>query len=125
MSDFSEVHRLSADLGRSASRILPLVDAVMKRAAQNVKDDMVADAQGSDYFGRIARTISYDRVAAVGAIAYEVGPDRDRGGQAPLAGIAYYGGVNRGGGTLDIDGPLTVEAPRMIKALGDVGGDVL
>lgn len=118
-ADFSEVHKLSFDLGRASARVVPAVDAVMKRAASNVKDDMVADASKSRHFSGIARTISYDRVAGLRGIGYEVGPDRERGGQAPLAGIAYFGGVRGGGGTLDIDGPLQREAPNLDRYLGD------
>lgn len=118
--DIEGLRELSADLGRIASRALPEADAITKKAAQNIKDDMVADAEGSPWFRSIARSISYDRAYSTGQVAYEVGPDKDRGGA--LGNIAYFGGANGGGGTLDIDGPLKAEEPRLMKALDDFLG---
>lgn len=93
-----------------------------KRGAQNVKDDMVSDAEGSRHFRSVAPSISYDRSASVGQVSYDVGPDKVRAGGA-LANIAYFGGANGGGGTLDIDGPLRAEEPRLLKAIDDwLGG---
>lgn len=114
------LRELSADLGRIASSALPEVDKILKKGAQAVKDEMVQDAQGSRHFRSIARSISYDSAYRVGEAAYEVGPDRDRGGQ--LANIAYFGGANGGGGTLDIDAPLAHEEPRLMNALDDYLG---
>lgn len=126
--DFSEVNKLAVDLGKAASKLLPEVDAVMKRGAQNVKDEMTADAKGSEHFrgkrrASVAESISYDRAYGLGSIGYEVGPDKERGGN--LAAIAYFGGVNGGGGTLDIDRPLRNEEPRLLKALSELGDGLL
>lgn len=123
--DFSEVQRLAVDLGRAVSKLLPDVDAIVKKGADNVKQEMVADASGSAHFKGIARSISYDRAYGLGSVGYEVGVDRDRGGQAQLGGIAYFGGVNGGGGTLDIDKPLRNEEPRLVKALTELGDGLL
>jgi hypothetical protein len=122
--DASQMVEFGFDLGRIASSALPRVDDVVKHAAQNVKDDMVSDAQSSRHFRGIGRTIDYDRAYGIGQVAYEVGPNRARGGQAPLAGDAYLGGANGGGGSLDLDGPAEREAPRMMKALLDLLGDL-
>lgn len=116
------LRELSADLGRIASRALPEVDAITKKAADNVKSEMVSDAQGSRHFKRIAPTISYDRSTSMGQVSYDVGPDKDRDEAASLGNIAYFGGANGGGGTLDIDGPLAHEEPRLMKALDDYLG---
>ena len=59
-------------------------------------------------------------------VEFEIGPDRDRGGKpgrvARLANIAYFGGANGGGGTLDFDRPAKEELPRLdahiARALG-------
>src|SRR5690606_15991913 len=110
--DTREVTELAKDLGRVAGKTLPLVDAVMKKAADNIKREMADDARGSRWF-QFADTISYDSDYRVGQVAYEIGPDRARGGRARLANIAYFGGANGGGGTLDINGPLRSEEPRM------------
>lgn len=122
MSEVEGLRELSADLGRIASRALPDVDVVAKHAAQNIKDEMVEEAQGSRAFRSIARSISYDRSYGIGQVSYEVGPDKSRGGA--LGNIAYFGGANGGGGTLDIDGPLKAEEPRFLKALDEMLGDL-
>jgi hypothetical protein len=123
--DAREVTELAADLGRVAADSLPLVDAVMKRAAQGVKEEMASDAAASRHFGGIGRTISYDSDYRVGQVAYEIGPDRDRGAVAALGVIAYFGGSNGGGGTLDINAPLRAEEPRMLAALDKALADLL
>lgn len=122
MADIEGLRELSTDLGRIASRALPDVDVVTKHAAQNVKDDLVAEAEASRHFRSIARSISYDRSTSMGQVSYEVGPDKSRGGQ--LGVIAYFGGANGGGGTLDIDGPLEREEPRFMKALDEFLGEL-
>ena len=115
---------LVTDLGRVESKALPLVDKVLEKAAANVKDEMAQDARGSRWF-QFADTISYDSDYRVGQVAYEVGPDRARSPRARIANIAYFGGANGGGGTLDIDKPLRSEEPRMMSALDDALKDVL
>lgn len=119
------LRELSADLGRIASRALPDVDAMLKKGADNIKTEMVADAEGSAHFKAMAPAISYDREYRVGEPGYVIGPDKSRGkaGRASsLAGVAYFGGANGGGGTLDIDAPLAHEEPRLMKALDDYLG---
>lgn len=125
-ADFSEVHKLVADFGHASARVLPLVDAVVKKGAGNVKDEMIADARASRHFRGMAGSISYDSTSAygLGSVGYVVGPDKDRRGGA-LGNIAYFGGAHGGGGTLDIDKPLASEAPRMVKALEDLAGGLL
>ena len=50
-------------------------------------------------------------------IEAEIGPET--GGAGSLAGFAYFGGVNGGGGTVpDPQGALDAEAPNVEKHLG-------
>jgi len=123
-ADFAEVHKLAADFGRASAKALPLVDAVVKKGAGNVKNEMIADARASRHFRGMAGSISYDSALGLRPVAYVVGPDKDRRGGA-LGNIAYFGGAHGGGGTLDINKPLASEAPRMIKALEDVAEGLL
>lgn len=116
---------LIAAFGKATGAVLPMVDAVMKHGAQNVKEGMADDARQSKHFRRVADTMSYDSAYRFGAVGYEVGPDADRGGAAHLAGIMYFGGANGGGGSVDVDAALTREEPGLLKALGDVIGGVL
>lgn len=123
--DTRELDAFVVELGRVSARSLPVVDAVMKKGIQQIKEEMVEDASNSDYFEPIARTLTYDSDYRVNQVAYELGPDRDRSGAAHLANIAYFGGANGGGGTLDLDGPLRREEPRTMAALDKALGELL
>lgn len=120
--DSSELRKLAADFGKASADVLPKVDQVVKRGAQNIKDEMVADAQGSTHFKGMAGSISYDTKYGAGSVGYEIGPDKGRRGGA-LGNIAYFG-TSRGGGTLNLEGPLANESPRLEKALGDLLGEI-
>lgn len=116
MSDGSaEFRALANDLGRIAGSAVKEVDAVLKRGAQNVKTEMVADVSASVYFKVMAGSISYDSHYRVGMPRYVVGPDKDR--FAGALGNIYYFGTSRGGGTGDIEKPLRSEEPRLQSAL--------
>lgn len=119
--DLSEVTRLAVNLGKIAGSSVKDVDAVMKKGAQNVKDEMTADVRGSTHFKGMAGSISYDSAYGVGAVRYEVGPDKSRRGGA--LGNIYYFGTSRGGGSGDIEKPLRSESPRLEKALGDLADE--
>lgn len=127
--DFTELREFEADLGRVSGRALKEVDAILKRGAQNIKKDMAAAFEGSRHFKAIAPSVSYDSDYRPGQVVYEIGPDKDRGGNpgraAALAHIAVYGGARGGGGTVDIDAVLDKEEPRLMKALDDFLGGVL
>ncbi|AYR01514.1 hypothetical protein PP639_gp013 [Arthrobacter phage Seahorse] len=119
MSDgAAEFRQLSNDLGRIAGHAVKDVDEVLKKGAQNVKTEMVADASASEHFKGMAGSISYDSRYSIGTPRYEVGPDKGRRGGA-LGNIAYFG-TSRGGGTLDIEKPLRNEEPRLTSALEDL-----
>ncbi|MFB9956993.1 hypothetical protein [Cellulomonas denverensis] len=77
-NEIEGLRELTADLARIASRALPDVDAILKKGADNIKADMVADAAGSAHFGAMAPSISYDSAYRLGQPAYEIGPDKGR-----------------------------------------------
>lgn len=116
--DLSQLNAFSTNLGKIASGALDDVDAVLKKGAQNIKEEMQADAQGSDHFHGMANAISYDSHYLVGRARYVIGPDKSRRGGA--LGNIYYFGTSRGGGSGDIEKPLRSEEPRTVKALGDL-----
>lgn len=129
MADGFTVHvtgagELIADLSKAASRSIPLVDGVLEKAAVNVKGEYVAEAQGSRHFRGVAPSISYDKVGGFGFLGRAIGPEIGRAGGS-LGDIAYHGGSNGGGGTLDLDGPLDREEPRLVKAFADGLADLL
>lgn len=125
MIDDRELQTLITDLGKIPHRVLPDVDAILKKGANNIKESLKADAAKSRHFSRIAPTISYDSAYKIGSAEYEIGPDKQRGEAAKLANIAYFGGANGGGGTLDLDGPLHAEEGPLMGHLGKLMGGML
>lgn len=116
MSDGSaELRKLAEDLGRIAGSAVKDVDAVLKKGAQNVKQEMAADAAASKHFKGMAGSISYDSHYSPGTARYVVGPDKSRRGGS--LGNIYYFGTSRGGGTGDIEKPLRSEGPRLQSEL--------
>lgn len=115
-----EMRRLATDVVKAAGRLASLedVDAVMKKGSTVIKDGQNANLAGSGSFQGIAGSVTYDRTAALGGVAYEGGPDKARHGGA-LANIAFFGG-SRGGGTVDFDGPLDAEIPAIEEKLADL-----
>lgn len=111
----SELRALSESLGRIAGSAVADVDAVLKKAAQNVKTEMQADVSASKHFYGMAGSISYESRYSLGAARYVVGPDKSRRGGS--LGNIYYFGTSRGGGTGDIDKPLRSEEPRLVSQL--------
>lgn len=115
--DDSELRALARDLGKIPTRLLPEADAIVKKGAQNVKEHMVADAEASEHFKGMAGAVSYESDYRPGLVQYAAGPDKARRGGG-IGNIAYFGGANGGGGTLDIDAPLDAEEPRLTSAIG-------
>lgn len=120
--DSSQLREVAENLERVAGHLVEDVDKVVKRGAQNIKNELVADAQASKHFKGMAGSISYDSDYRLGQVGYEIGPDKSRRGGG-LGNIAYFG-TSRGGGTLDIDKPLNSEGPRLAQALGDLLGEI-
>lgn len=122
--DTSELRKLSTDLGRIPAKVAPDAEAVLKRAAQNLKEAMAAEFEGSPHFKRVAGAVSYERRGFAREIGYEIGPEMGRGAGS-LAGIAVEGGANGGGGSVKIDQLLEPEAAQIEKHLLDVLGGAL
>lgn len=113
--DVSEVTAVANGLGRIAASALPDVDEVLKKGAQNIKEGMISDVEGSEHFKGMAGSISYDSRYGLGRAQYEIGPDKARRGGA--LGNIYYFGTSRGGGSGDLDKQLNLEAPRTLEFL--------
>lgn len=108
MAGSDDLRRLELDLGKAAARVVPEVEKVLKRGAQDIKTGMQAAFNGSSHFRGAGRTVSYDRKGGFGSIGYEIGPTI--GGAGSLAGVAVEGGANGGGGNVDIDTPSQAAA---------------
>ena len=121
MSADNDARRIANNLGKIAAGAVKDVDAVMKKGAQNLKEDLISGARSSTHFKGMAGSISYDQTNGLRTISYEVGPDKDRRGGA--LGNIFYFGTSRGGGSGDLDGPVDRERPRLEKALLDLADD--
>lgn len=118
MSGADDLRKFAQDLGRVEAKSLPEVDKVLKKGSQVIKEDLAADAKGSKHFKGMAGSISYDSQYGFGSVGYVIGPDKARRGGA-LGNVAYFG-TSRGGGTLDLEGPLDREAPNVERELGSL-----
>lgn len=114
----NELLRLANDLGKIPSKALPVVDAVLKKGAQNVADGLNANLAASEHFKGAAGSVNYDQTFGQGGagLGYEVGPDKSRRGGA-IANVAFFG-TPRGGGTVDLDGPVRAESAGLTEHLG-------
>ena len=118
MSGEAELRAFAVDLGKVAGSAVKDVDAVLKKGAQNIKNEMQADVRGSEHFKGMAGSISYDSHYLPGRARYVIGPDKSRRGGS--LGNIYYFGTSRGGGSGDIDKPLRSEEPKTMRALADL-----
>jgi len=124
MSDgLAELRQLSTSLGRVAGSAVKDVDGVIKKGAQNIKDEMRADVKTSKHFSSkkksgLEQSITYDSHYLPGKVRYEIGPDKYKRGGA--LGNIYYFGTSRGGGSGDIDKPLRSEEARTMTALDEL-----
>ena len=113
--DFSELRKLATDLSNAPKLVKSEARGVIAKAALNIKNQMRDEVARSRHF-RFAHTISHDLKVGGDTIEAEIGPET--GGVGSLAGFAYFGGVNGGGGTVpDPQGALDAEAPNVEKYL--------
>lgn len=121
--DTSELRTLAVDMGEVADEIKREIPAVVAKGALNITNDMRDAMRSSASFGELAGGISYDLTRE--GFGAEIGPTKaSRGGQSALgvgANIAYFGGANGGGGTVeDPQAALDREEPKFRKALLDL-----
>jgi len=110
-----DLQQLVNDLERFPTVLYPAVQTVMQQGALGLKDQLNENLAASRHFRGAAGSVTYDGLVDVGAISYEVGPDKGRRGGA-LANIAFFG-TSRGGGTVDLDGAVQAEGDRTEKFL--------
>ena len=128
--DTHELSQLTADLIKGAPLAVLKVEPIVKKAAQNIKKAMQADASKSRHFRQIAATVNYDitthQFAGDASVDAEIGYDKSAGPAAALAGIAIFGTSRPGGGT--VRNPveaLNDEAPKLDAQLGAIGEGIL
>lgn len=107
---------LIADLGKVHTALYRTVEQTVEKGALELKDQLNANLRASRHFRGAAGSVTYDGLVALGSVGFEVGPDKDRRGGA-LANIAFFG-TSRGGGTVDMDGPVQSVGDRTERFLG-------
>lgn len=122
MTAGAELNSFAADLGKIAVGAVPAVDKVLEKGALKIKEGLVRNLQSSPSFKGMSGSISYDRkFSGLTSLGYVIGPDKSRRGGA-LGNIAFFG-TSRGGGTVDLEGPLREEAPVIEGLVDDLLGD--
>lgn len=115
--DASELRKLASDLSNAPKLVKSEARGVISKGALNITNQMRDEAKRRHY--DFSRRISYDIKVSGDSIEAEIGPKT--GGVGSLAGIAYFGGVNGGGGTVpDPQGALDAEAPNVEKYLAEL-----
>lgn len=119
-----DLRQLAVDLGNVDKKMQREVNAVVKKAAVNIKNTMREDFSRSKHFHQIGSSVSFDIVEDSEGVEAEIGPNkRYRAGR--LANIAYFGSSRGGGGTVDVENGLRKEAPAFYQHMRRVMGDVL
>lgn len=98
-------------------------EAILTKGAVEARKNLIADAKTSRHFRQVGRSISFDKRRTARGVEIELGPDKDRDPAGPLANLAYFGGANGGGGTLDLDEPVERELDVIddyLQRLGDL-----
>ena len=113
----SDADRLANDLAAAPLKAVPLVAAVVKKAAQNVKDHMVNEARSNGTYRHFHRSISYDVRSGFGGVEAEIGPDKDRT-QGALGNVLYFG-TSKNAPVLDINSGLRAEEEAFAENLAD------
>lgn len=130
MKGAQELDALARDLGKMPAHLARGVGQIVRKTALEIKKGMQADLAKSKHFGQVARSVDYDvqEFGMFGAQTFlvEVGPNADRAPSAALAGIAYFGGANGGGGTVrDPAFHLEEQTALMEKHISDLTGEGL
>lgn len=120
--DDSDARRLVAQLAELDKSMPREIRASTSKAALKVKTALRNDMAKSKYFHQVAGVISYDIAGNASYSEAQIGPVSGPGGvPGDLAGIAYFGGANGGGG--NVPDPMIAakaEAPHYEKALADI-----
>lgn len=122
--DTSETQKLLDAISKFDSDVRSKAEAVLAKGAVKIKKNLQDDARGSKYFKQFAKKISYDTTKRKNTTEVEIGPVNDKTikkGGGPGAAIAYFGGANGGGGTLDFDEPVEREFDSIDRFLGELG----
>lgn len=121
----AELDALVRDLEQLPDRIAGELEPIFEKTALQVKNRMAQDFYGSKHFSQVGRTVDYDSYHSGDFFEAEIGPNAANGGAAALAGIAYFGGVNGGGGTVqEPDYIMEEESDLMTRHIIQAAGGI-
>lgn len=100
MIDNKELYALAHDFGVMPGKYVKKIRPIFNKTALEVKRGMQADFRGSSHFKQVAGSIDYEVETSAAGMSVEIGPNAATSPAAPLAGLAYFGGSNGGGGTV-------------------------
>lgn len=124
--DTSETQGLIDAVKSFPDKVRDESETILVKGAVQMKKNLKDNARGSKYFKQFAKKITYDKKRKAAGVEIEIGPENDKQigkGGGPGAAIAYFGGANGGGGTLDLDEPVERELDAIdgyMKKLGDL-----
>jgi hypothetical protein len=114
--DLSQVKALEQVLRDAEADVVGEMRNIVNRGAFSVKKDWQRRWSGHQHIRGLPHTITYDTEVSRDTASAEIGPDKNRGGQAPLAHLIEYGSVNNpplpGGAPA-----LEAEAPKFEAAI--------
>lgn len=116
VDDIEGLDALVTDLGKIPNAAYKATSGVLEKGALDLKDQLNANLANSRHFKGASGSVTYDRKISLGSVSFEVGPDKQRRGGA-LGNIAFFG-TSRGGGTVDIDGPVKSVGASVERFLG-------
>lgn len=122
--DTSETQKLIDAVNDFPAQARKEAEAILAKGAVNIKRNLKDDARGSKHFKQFAKKITFDRKSRKHGAEIEIGPENDKTigkGGGPGAAIAYFGGANGGGGSLDFDEPVEREFDTIDEHMKNIG----
>lgn len=111
------IDELTASFDRIQAEIPKTLQGVVKKGAQNIKDDARKRAEGMRHAPAYPRSIGYDVITRANSVRAEIGPDKLKR-QGALGNLIEYGSVNNAPRP-HLQPALDAEAPRFERATAD------
>lgn len=118
MSGADELNEIAAVFARKSALATSVTRPIVEKGAVNIKNAMVADAQGIGHAPLFPASIGYDMIETFRGPGAEIGPDKSKP-QGALGNILYFGTSNNAP-VRDINVGIDAEAPVFEKFLADV-----
>lgn len=114
---------LADDLQHAAEASVDEVRKVVSKGLLNIKKETKSRWQGLAHAPALPNAVTYDTATSGTGASGEVGPDKARR-QGALGNLLEYGSVHNAP-IPGLNPALDAEEPRFLRALEDLGGDLL